>query len=284
MKDGKWVIPVMFPPFEDETIDGWVSRLTVANGMTMQKFRNVYLPARKGKIIRGVQGLYEVYHLEGLYWKQKEVYCFPDADRLVMRHTILPLLAGNVDVLGVTVVETAKTVQATLYNCDLQGYDVNINSNRFEKKFCRECVTGDTNSGQVPYMRVWHQLPGVKACAVHATPLIKVDCSDFSRMKGKQVGEVTEEDLAIARKIYESYQKEEEEKPVSGSPVNGVIPVSKKGNLFMRAVCCTCGERFLTTVYALAKGRGCPVCERRKLEEEERPNYYLAGKADIADF
>lgn len=278
--DGKCVIPVMFPPFEDEALDGWLSRLAAANGMTMQKFRNAYLPARKGKRIWDTQGSSDVYFFEGLYWKQKEVYGFPDAGRLVMRHTVLPLLAGNVDTLGITIVETAKKAQAVLYNCDLPGYDVRFSSSGNERKICRDCIAGDTDSGRAPYMRVWHQLPGVKACAVHGTPLIRVNSSDFGRMKGEPVVEVTEEDLAFARKFYEAYRKGEEEKQVSGSPVNGVTPVSKQGNLFIRAACCTCGERFLTTVYALAKGRGCPVCERRRAEEGSSAD----GTTECGDF
>lgn len=251
----KTVLPIMIFPYDDELLESWIKRLTDANGLTINLMRAELFNEHIDKSVRS--GRYDVYYLEGLYWKEKTVDDFPAADKLLLQHTTIPFMVGT----SINVMETAAAVQSVLYNCGDGLYDLCWPHKILPRRFCPECVKEDEALGKAFYLKTWHQIPGIRVCAKHGTPLAVMD-KWGKDIKGKIYADTSEKDIAAAKNSYRKYSGILDFKPAKPSgPLNGVTPESRKG-IFMYAVCGTCGIRFLTTFYALAKGRGCPECER----------------------
>lgn len=77
--------------------------------------------------------------------------------------------------------------------------------------------------------------------------------------------EIAGEDFIIAEKVYSEYLRI---KSMSGfravrtKSINGLM-LEKTDGVFLYASCESCGAGFLTTVYAVSKGRRCPICDMK---------------------
>ena len=253
------MIPVMFGPYEDELMESWTVRLAKANGMPVNYFRNVYLGDHID--IRGRTQSVTPYYLSGLFWKARTVLGFPEADRLLLFHTLLPFYQQT----GDTVMSTARKVQAVLYDCGLEGYDVGYVHEPPPRRVCPQCLNGDAKRGILPYLRVWQQVPGARVCAVHRCPLLTVGKDyDLSAACREETDAASEADVMSAEKIQAMYLRIRTMKdfvPVGEGTAGGLVP-GTGDRVFLYASCTSCGTRFLTTVYAVSKGRWCPVCDR----------------------
>ena len=74
----------MIYPYDDELLESWIKRLTDANGLTINLMRAELFNEHIDKSVRS--GQYDVYYLEGLYWKEKTVDDFPAADKLLLQN------------------------------------------------------------------------------------------------------------------------------------------------------------------------------------------------------
>lgn len=254
------LIPVMFRPYEDELLESWLVRLARANGMPVHFFRRTYLMDEIDIRHRTQSSL--PYYLDGLFWKSKSVIGFPDADELLLCHTLIPFFK----VVGEPVMTLARKAQAVLYNCGIDGYDVDYSHEPPSRRICPKCLNEAASKGLVPYLKVWHQVPGVKTCAIHKCRLLTVKNYDMAALSNEDTDEFTETDIAFAARIYTLYlriKSKEDFKPVSAESINGLHP-QKSDKVFLYAYCTTCGTRFLTTIYAVSKGRFCPFCDRKE--------------------
>ena len=260
------VIPVMFPPYEDEVITSWLYRLARANRMSLQEFCHVYQTDWFDEHCRDHH--FKNCLIEGLFFAGKDIRGFPDPASLFLKHTVYPascrlhppagiyLFTQNCD----TVRSLSCLLQVFLYNCGEHLYDLPSGYLKQYNRICPQCVMEDAESGRQGYLRVWHQLPGVRACAVHKCPLVAVDneLNNSNPWKECDVGESLDTACAFAMEAYRAYRERPGFRPVAAPAVNGIKPLETDG-ILLYAQCGICGERFLTTVYACAKGRGCPV-------------------------
>lgn len=257
----KIMIPVMFGPYEDELMESWVVRLSRANGMPINYFRSTYFREKIG--MQGRTQSVTPYYPSGLFWKAQAVLGFPDADKLLMFHTLIPFYRLN----GETVMSTARMTQAVLYDCGKEGYDVGFNYETQPRRVCPRCMNEDAERGIFPYLRVWQQVPGVKVCALHRCRLLTVGKDyDFTALSCEETGKTMEEDISFASEAYAQYMKIRsmaDFKPVSKGNVCGLVPETSD-KVFLYASCASCGTRFMTTIYAISKGRWCPMCDRQE--------------------
>lgn len=285
------VIPVMFHPYEDEVITSWVYRLARANGMSIREFCHAYQTGWFDEHYRTYR--FKDCRIEGLFFAGKNIRGFPDPAGLFLRHTVFPascrlhppagvfLFTQNCDAVR----SLSYLLQTYLYNRGEQPYDLPSEYLKQYNRICPQCIMEDAESGRQGYLRVWHQLPGVRACAVHKCPLVEIDneLNNSNPWKECDMDGGLDAACAYAMEAYGSYWKKPEFRPVSAPVINGIRPLETDG-IFLFAQCGTCGERFLTTVYACAKGRGCPVCDRQKDMVKESmkmlPGYRVSRDGD----
>ena len=263
------VIPVMFHPYEDEVITSWVYRLARANGMSIREFFRTYQIGWFDEHCRDHH--FKNCCIEGLFFAGKDIHGFPDPAGLFLRHTVFPascrlhppagvfLFTQNCDAVR----SLSYLLQTYLYNRGEQLYDLPSEYLKQYNRICPQCIMEDAKSGRQGYLKVWHQLPGVRVCAVHKCPLVAIDNELNNTISWKQCDVDEERDVPYAMDAYEQYKAGTEFRPAGLSVINGIKPLETDG-IFLNAQCGTCGERFLTTVYACAKGWGCPVCDGDK--------------------
>ena len=256
----KIMIPVMFRPYEDELLESWIVRLSQVNSMPVNYFRSTFLGEDLDMRNR-VQSV-TPYYLSGLFWKERTVLGFPEADELLLFHTLLPFYRQT----GDTVMSMARKVQAVLYDCGKVGYDVGYTHEPPPRRICPQCLNKDAERGILPYLKVWQQVPGVKVCAVHKCHLLTVGKDyDMSALSMKETGEITTEDVRFAENMRSRYLKIRtmaDFRPIRNIKAGG-LTAETTDKVFLYASCSSCGTRFLTTIYAVKKGRGCPVCDRK---------------------
>ena len=237
--------------------------------------------------INEFSGLYllnqKMNRLRGLFWIQKNIMGFPSADELLLRHTLIPFLAQ--DEQGDDVSILAKNVQVALYNCGQPLYDLPEYEMKAKVRICLQCLKEDASHDREAYMRVWHQFPHVKCCAVHECSLVEIHGFDLQNVRGKTYLHMNEKEVAYAKKRKKAYDNERIFRAVS-VPVKNGIKAQKTDGIFLYAQCETCGEQFLTTIYACSTGRGCPICDRgRDMVSEGMkmlPKYHIIkGTHDI---
>lgn len=257
----KVVIPVMFRPYEDEMIESWIVRLARANGMPIHYFRNIFLGDSLD--LRNRTQAAAPYYLDGLFWKAQSVMGFPDSDELLLFHTLIPLFQAEHE----PVKFMARKAQAVLYDCGQEGYDVGYVHEPPARRMCPQCLNEDAERGILPHLKVWHQVPGVKVCAVHRCRLMTVRKDyDMSSISADAADEITDEDILSAEKVHSAYlriRSMKDFRPVKGLKAGGLVPEASD-KVFLYASCPSCGTRFLTTIYAVSKGRLCPVCDRKE--------------------
>lgn len=256
----KIVIPVMFGPYEDELLESWVSRLAKANCMPLSLFRNTYFMEKLD--IRHRTQAQPQYYQEGLFWMSQAIRGFPSADKLLLAHTLLPFGRST----GDDIITMARKVQAVLYNCGVEEYDIDYIHNAPERRACPQCLNEATRKRMMPYLKVWHQVPGVKVCAVHKCRLLTMKKAyDMTTLSQPDNDAIDQNDIDYAVEIYARYLRTrsgEYFKPVGEKAADELI-LEKSDKIFLYAQCSCCKTRFLTTVYAVAKGRRCPVCDRK---------------------
>ena len=259
--DKKILIPVMVKPYEDELLESWLVRLAQANRMPIHFFRKTYLMDQLDMRHRTQATL--PYYLDGLFWKSRSIIGFPDGDKLLLFHTLIPFFK----IVGEPVMTLARKTQAILYNCGFDGYDVDYSHEPPPRRACPQCLNEESKKGQVPHLKVWHQVPGVKACAIHKCSLLTIKKDyDINTLSNEDTDKITKTDIAFAAKIYTLYlriRSMADFKPVRIENINGLLP-EKSDKVFLYAICTSCGTRFLTTTYAISKGRWCPVCDRKE--------------------
>lgn len=258
--DKKILIPVMFRPYDDELLESWAVRLAKANKMPMNYFRNTYF-MEKLEIYHSTQSD-PPYYLEGLFWLSRSVRGFPLPDELLLFHTLIPFSRG----MGEDVMITARKTQAMLYNCGQEGYDVDYIHKPPMRKVCPQCMNEEPEKGMMPHLKVWHQVPGVRVCAIHKCRLLTMKKTyDIASLSQPDNDAIEQKDINYAADIYARYLRIRSSgyfKPVKEQNVNGLV-LEKSDKVFLYARCSCCGTRFLTTVYAVEKGRLCPVCDRK---------------------
>ena len=255
----KVMIPVMFRPYEDELLESWIVRLARANGMPLNYFRNTFFGEHLD--MRGRTQAAAPYYLDGLFWKSQTVLGFPEADKLLLFHTLLPFYRQT----GDTVMSMARKVQAVLYDCGKEGYDVGYIHEPPPRRICPECLNKDAERGIHPYLKVWHQVPDVKVCAEHKCRLLTAGKDyDMTALSIETGDEIKEEEIVFAKRIrsmYLKFRSMQDFRPVRNIRSGG-LTAEMTDKTFLYASCSSCGTRFLTTIYAVRKGRFCPVCDR----------------------
>ena len=259
--DKKILVPVMFGPYEDELLESWTVRLARANRMPVSAFRSAFFGERLSTRNRTQSAV--PYYTDGLFWKAQTVRGFPEPDRLLLFHTLVPFFRD----MGEPVMVMARKAQAILYDCGEEGYDVGYTHEPPPRRACPQCLSEAAEKGMAPYLKVWHQVPGVRVCAVHGCRLLTVGNDyDMSAARCEEAGAVTEEDVLFAEKVRAVYlriRSMQGFRPVRAAGTEGLVPEKSNGT-FLYASCALCGTRFLTTVYAVSKGRQCPVCDRKE--------------------
>ncbi len=285
----KTVIPIMFYPYSGETVESWFLRLAKANGMkNVEELRKIYMPDIGPTITTRTRNDFQVYNnIGGLYWWKKNIQDFPDLINLFLFHTPYPLIV-KYEEPSVSMYESLQhDVQSILYNCGLAGHDVKIGSRNYNRKICLQCLNEDVEKGYEPYIRVWHQVTFVKVCAVHKTPLVKVDYVESDKMRKLFCTLPNETTISEANTIYEDYRKPIEycyAKPNASCAELGCNVTMKAliRDVFVYVCCNSCGLGFLTTIYAMSSGWACPECSRRlieaKLPVKMSPRYRNAYK------
>ena len=251
------LIPVMFGPYEDEMVDSWIVRLAHANCMEPLYFCKTYL--KKNLDIKNKSWL--PCNLNGLFWCSQTVIGFPKADELLMFHSLIPIL----EYMKTPVMTIARMTQCILYNDDIQGYDLDYIKTYQQRVVCPHCLNDASAKGMFPYLKVWHQFPGVRVCAIHKCQLISVGKNyDYTTFSNEERGDEKDDDIDFAEKIYSLYLNTRSMSNYRAvrTNINENLVSEKTNGVFLYASCRLCRTKFLTTNYALMKGRWCPVCDR----------------------
>ena len=107
-----FIIPIMFPPYNDELLYSWLDRLAIANDMTLNALYSLFLDnTTKENVGRIGKTNLPPYYLEGLYWCSKRILDFPSEADIFFNHTMIP--AGYEDKAANV---TARITQFLLYN------------------------------------------------------------------------------------------------------------------------------------------------------------------------
>lgn len=253
------VLPIYFPPYEDELMDSWILRLAEHNEMEMREFYNLYLANRDTNHIPRL--------LNGLYWKLLPWEEHPDIREILLKHSII---------LGERFLYdecyTAKHVFGYFYNRGDPFYDSTIRLPKPYLRICPECQKEDVQQGKELYFRTWHAFENVRVCRKHGCPLIEVRKETDGTFSGK-VLEPEENSKLVADIMYEIYARPEAmddkffqmlgKKPVTWkeTKVPPGIRILEEHGVALLAECGTCHTQFWTTAHLLWVGRDCPVCE-----------------------
>ena len=165
-------IPLMIRPESDELLYGWlvrIARLNMFKGVdAVGKLLKGYLRLSRanGKLVNvtydGINNLVRFCDVT------RDDELVPDLKKILSQmntfYAKMPLLTAG---------DQARSLEMRLYDrpdfvslTDLPSHIKNL-------RFCPECVKED-ESHSVPYLHVWHQLPGVTMCAKHGCRLVEL--------------------------------------------------------------------------------------------------------------
>lgn len=182
-------------------------------------------------------------------------------------------------------------------------------------QYCPECLKEDRNRGRRPYVRVWHNLPGVSACSRHG-------CKLYSLIRAEETAvPASEEEIRYAAFLYQVYLHKPRvtlestielisetgiwEKVIRyGDNIKEVvIEFSKKftPEEFLEQIssmeksdcevviktCPFCGHSYYTHAGAEAIGYGCPSCDSKIPDKEllqKRLDLIWNKKYELTDF
>lgn len=142
------MLPNVVPIYEDEQIHSWIERLAIANGCSRieELLACYHLRAKKKRVVSArsyLAPILEAAEIEN--WAE-----------FYVSHTEYALVAPFVD----------DYHQMVLLDCAFANRPLAAEIVRFLA--CPECQK------EKPYLRVWHNLPGVKVCYRHKTTLVPV--------------------------------------------------------------------------------------------------------------
>ena len=278
------------PPYDDELLYGWITALADMNfPMDTTGIRRVIdclspfskPPQKRGVIVKDpvrkdyIRGL--DMNIRGL---QEQGYKVPSADVLLKRST--PVAAMGICWSRGNAARYVHTVMAPVTGT---WTDMPVMPDLIkELLYCPECMRRER------YLRTWHHLPGVKACAVHGKSLVRISRKELQellsgRAKLRDPEAACEEDRSYAeyvKKIYEDpvYCFEDIRSSLSGRGVQEPllykynVPFEKAVRLLMQYGPCSgseagrtaefhcgkCGNTWTDTADAPEYGFGCPVC------------------------
>ena len=272
------MIPIYRHPHEDEHIYGWVLDLARMNGMDLKQFLDIYGGGLRWE--GAPDSVSGIAFLDGC----------PDMRGLLYKNTLLPALAPFMD----------EIQQASALNHLLYGGRGHVYHTVTHMKVCLECMGNDIQKGIAPYYRVWHQLSGVRTCALHGTALLTVKrhgSINDERVLRSAVYDGPREDNGVAGRIYSLYK---DPPAVSVEGWRCCLPKrmrrrSRETMVLLardewirsapekRAVamipCAACGGAFLGHPYMAGRYNVCPDC-RRKFGQEGTVRFILSLRKD----
>ena len=197
------IIPIYFPPYEDELFYSWICRLAEANGMALVDFGRIYLRTNNKRIMNSVT-------FEGIYWAIEKWDVHPDILDILLKHTVL------VTEQQCEINEKQKrnqyifprNLQAFLYNRgENEFYDAPglVGKNQHKIRICTECLKKDIENGREAYIRTYHCLNGIDMCSVHKCPLMEINGFPNHDVTGKFLS-TDEESLQRSQEKYELYK------------------------------------------------------------------------------
>lgn len=146
------MLPNVVPIYEDEQIHSWIERLAIANGCTsINQLLDSYAPSCKYRQITGrsyIASIFEAVDIEN--WAE-----------FYVSHTEYALVSPFID----------DYHQMLLLDSAFAGRTLNTPADIKKLLACPECQKEN------PYLRVWHNLPGVRVCHKHSKTLIPVKSS-----------------------------------------------------------------------------------------------------------
>lgn len=150
----KYKFPIWFRIYPDENIVSWLEALFSVNGMSKKAFSVAF------------EGSAELLELENICRKY-EGDKFPTLEEIMSRHsefsTMMPFRNESMNVLvAEQVIRQAE---------DFHMIPGNKNNHCKALMCCPECLAEDMANGRRPYIRAWHSLYGVTACAKHGCRL-----------------------------------------------------------------------------------------------------------------
>ena len=146
----KYRFPIWFRIYPDENIVSWLEALFSVNGMSKKAFSVT------------LEGSTELLELENICRKY-EGDKFPTLEEIMSRHsefsTMMPFRNESMNVLvAEQVIRQAE---------DFHMIPGNKKNHCKVLRCCPECLAEDMANGRRPYIRAWHSLHGVTACAKH---------------------------------------------------------------------------------------------------------------------
>ena len=150
----KYRFPIWFRIYPDENIVSWLEALFSVNGMSKKAFSVT------------LEGSTELLELENICRKY-EGDKFPTLEEIMSRHsefsTMMPFRNESMNVLvAEQVIRQAE---------DFHMIPGNKKNHCKVLRCCPECLAEDMANGRRPYIRAWHSLHGVTACAKHGCRL-----------------------------------------------------------------------------------------------------------------
>lgn len=144
------MLPNVVPIYKDEHIHSWIERLAIANGCSsLNQLLDSYSPSNKYKAVINAKS-----HITAIL----EVAEIVNWAEFYVTHTEYALVALFMD----------DYHQMMLLDSAFAGHSVNTTADINQLLVCPECQKEKT------YIRVWHNLPGVKVCHKHRKTLITI--------------------------------------------------------------------------------------------------------------
>ena len=243
------ILPTFRPMHRDELLYGWIAELAHINygddprgiqRVAQTIFPYGYAPERRfhpskeelrKDFVRGIgESLQECY---------KKGYKVPEAWELLTYNT--PLYSMGVSRSSSTQARYLYTAMASVYGDSLDM--PTLPSSVKTIKICPMCMA------KSQYVRTWHHLPGVKACAIHRVMLFDFD----SKKELKEDVSVLQEDHPDV--VYAAYCKEIYDHPSTASLATVKKIMMPKCNVDEKAVLSRKSTKFQTVIEMLLRHR-----------------------------
>ena len=271
----KYKFPIWFRIYPDENIVSWLEALFSVNGMPKEAFSVAF------------EGSAELLELEDIC-RRYEGDKFPTLEEIMSRHsefsTMMPFRNESMNVLvAEQVIRKAE---------DFHIIPGNKKNHCKALMCCPECLAEDMANGRRPYIRAWHSLHGVTACAKHGCRLQIYSIYDSD----KPIVPADEESLRYAKFLYQVYLHQPKvtlddiKDLLAGTKtgrlildrltINSIIKAfyekyepdgfieqikgrEKEGCQIVSNTCLHCGTIYHSFGLARSYGYECPICERK---------------------
>ena len=271
----KYKFPIWFRIYPDENIVSWLEALFSVNGMPKEAFSVAF------------EGSAELLELEDIC-RRYESDKFPTLKEILSKHsefsTMMPFRNEGMNVLvAEQVIRQAE---------DFHMIPGNKKNPCKVLRCCPECLAEDMANGRRPYIRAWHSLHGVTACAKHGCRLQIYSIYDSD----KPIVPADEESLRYAKFLYQVYLHQPK---VTLDDIKDLLAGTKTGRLILdrltinriieafcekydgaeflelveerereecqivSRICPDCGMLYHSFGLARDFGYECPICERK---------------------